>query len=169
MPIRLCAMSTLATGTRGVRRVNEPHVHTSPGGLVGDVHAELIEGPGMPLVAMFTPNRCPLSNAGEVLESQCLARYDGFSYQGLTDLVVDVFLKTLLTSTQLFETAFGRTGPDPLQLLTACVITLSNLMDFGTCKGLACAIGGKVDDAQIDTDGGIGLSDLGGISALGQM
>src|SRR5712692_4761338 len=123
LAIGFSAMSTLTACARGVPRINKPHVYTGPGCLVGDVHPQLGEDPGMPFVAIFVPNRCPLSNPREVFQSECLARYDGFVDQGLTDRVVHIFLKTLLTSRELLEATFRRAGSDPLQLLTTLVVT----------------------------------------------
>ena len=117
LSIGLFAMSTLATGTTRVSRINKPDRDTRPGCLVGDVHPQLEEGPAMPFVAILTPNRCPLSNPREVFERECLARYDGFVDQGSTDLLVDIFLKTLLASRKLLEATLCRTGPHPLQRL----------------------------------------------------
>lgn len=56
MTISFFAMPTLATGSRRVARVNKAHRHASPGCLVGEKTAELIESPGMPFVAVFVPN-----------------------------------------------------------------------------------------------------------------
>ena len=81
--------------------------------LVGDELAQLEEGPGMPLVAMFAPNRCSLSDPRQVFESDCLARYDGFLDQLLADTVIRVFLEARLTAAHLAQTTLGVLGAAP--------------------------------------------------------
>ena len=106
------------------------HRDACPCGLVGEELAQLEEGPGMPLVAMFVPNRYPLSNPAEVFESECLARDDGFLHQGLADTVIHVLLEAALPSRILPETAFGVLGVDLLQPLAACVVALRACFTF---------------------------------------
>src|SRR5712692_8691906 len=148
--IGLFAMSTLRTGTRGVSRVNKPDRNTRPCCFVGDHDAELIEGPAMPFIAVLVANSDTLSNTSQVLKSECLARYNGFLYQGFAYLVIGVLLETLLTSAHLFQATFCRTGTHALQEVTAVVIAHTSFMDFGTAKHLTCTIGSKVDYPQIN-------------------
>src|SRR5262249_25381840 len=82
-PIRLLTVPTGRTRPAGSPWVYQMHRHAGPGGFVGEELAQLEEGPGVPFVAMFVPNRYPLANPAQVFESQCLARYDGFLHQGL--------------------------------------------------------------------------------------
>ena len=44
--------------------------------------------PGMPLVAVFVTNSDPLPDTRQVFENQCLARLNGFVYQGFAYLVI---------------------------------------------------------------------------------
>ena len=93
--------------------------NTCPGGLIGDEQAQLEEGPGMPLVAMFASNRCSLPNPRQVFKSNCLARYDGFLDKLLTDAVVHVFLKSGFASPYAADAALGIACPAILQALAA--------------------------------------------------
>src|SRR5260221_13572258 len=76
-------MATVATRPTRVSGINQMHRDPCPSRLVGDVLAELKEGPGMPLIAMLVSNRCPLSNPTQVFEGECLARYGGFRNPGV--------------------------------------------------------------------------------------
>src|SRR5690348_14334114 len=96
--------------------------HACPGSFIGEEVAQLEEGPGIPFVALFVPNRYPLPDPRQVFESQCLARYDGFSHYGLANTVIDVLLEAALPSRILLETAFRVLGVDLLQSLAALMV-----------------------------------------------
>lgn len=147
--IRLLTMATLTARAAGIPRVYQMQRHASPGGFVGEELAQLEEGPGMPLVALFVANRYPFSNPTQVFESQCLARDESFEYQGLRDTVIDVFLKAALTARILAQTAFGVLRVDLLQPLAPGVVALASLLHLSITKRLALAIGGEIDDAQV--------------------
>ena len=153
MTISLFAMSALATGTRSVSRVDKPGRNTSPGCLVAHKASELGERPGMPLVAIHTPNRCSLSDASQVFKSDCLACTNSLLYQGLANYVVGILLKTFLTSAHLLQAAFGRARTYFLQDLTPLVIACTNSLDLCPTKGLPLTISSQVDDAKINAEG----------------
>jgi hypothetical protein len=110
-----------------------------------------------------------LTNACQVFESQCLASTNGFVDKGLGYAMVDIFLKALFASRELPQTAFGRASTHALQRLTPLVIVHADFMDFGTAKGLPSAIGGKIDDPQVNTQRFRGLCDLGSLCMLCHM
>src|SRR6185437_3519143 len=93
-PVRLFTMPTSRAGAAGIPWVYQMHWHACPCRFVRNKLAELEEGPGMPFVA----NRYPLSNPTQVFQSQCLARYDGFSHYGFADTVIHVLLEAALPS-----------------------------------------------------------------------
>ncbi len=115
MSIRFFTMPTGRAGTRRIPGVNELDRNARPGRLVGNIHSELEESPGMPFIAVFAANRCSLSDACEIFQSECLARYDSFMYQGFCDTMVRVFLKAFFASREFLEAAFSRAGTYPLQ------------------------------------------------------
>ncbi len=106
MTIGPFTMPAVATRLARIGRVDQPDLNARPGRLVGHKQAQLKEGPGMPFVSLRAPNRCLVSNAGEVFECECLARYDSFCYQGLTDGMVDILHLAALPPSQMFEAAF---------------------------------------------------------------
>lgn len=89
----------------------------------------------MPFVAVLSSNHCPVPDTCEVFKGKCLARYDGFVYEGLTYAVIDISLETLFTPTHLLEATFSGTGPNALQDVAAVVIAHPDRVDFGTRKG----------------------------------
>src|SRR5258707_3119939 len=98
-------MATVATRPTRVSGINQMHRDPCPSRLVGDVLAELKEGPGMPLIAMLVSNRCPLSNPTQVFEGECLARYGGFINQGLPDTAVHIPVQTAIPVRTLAQAA----------------------------------------------------------------
>src|SRR5437764_9877265 len=100
-------MPTPATRLRGVGRVHKVDRHACPSGFVRNKHAQLIEGPAMPLIAIFSTNRNPFSDACEVFKSDCLASTSSLVDQGFGYAVVDIFLEAMLTPREFLETAFG--------------------------------------------------------------
>jgi hypothetical protein len=150
-PIRLLTMAALATRATGVSGGYQMQRHACPCGLIGEKLAQLGEGPGMPLVAMFRANRSPFANPRKVFESQCLARYDGFHDQGFADAVIHVPLKTALTARVLSEAALRVLRIHLLQALTAGMVALAGLFDSRAAKGFTRAISRQIDDAQVNT------------------
>src|SRR5262245_32247779 len=135
---------TERAGAAGVLGVYQEDGDARPSGLVGDRLAQLIEGPGMPLVAIGPTNRCPRANPGQVFEGECLAGHDGFVHRGLADAVIHVLLETMLPPRVLAETALRVLGIDLLQALAACVIASASLLLRGPAEGVAFAIRGEV-------------------------
>ncbi len=169
LTISTLAMPAAQTRLRGVGRVDQPDLDSSPGRLVGEKYTQLKEGPGMPLVSLFAPNHCLFSNAGQVFESQCLARDDGFPYQSLADGMVDVFHIPAFPPAHLLETPFGRTSSHPLQSGTAGDEAAAFRPHLRPRKLLALAISGDVDHAQIDADGLFRRGHSGSLLALRDM
>src|SRR5712691_12921398 len=124
-------MSTLTTGLGCIGRIDKPHRNTRPGCFVGNVHPQLVEGPGVPFIAVFSPNVNSLTNACQVFQSECLARYNGFLDQGATDLLIRVLHEAFFTSTQFLETALGGAGSHTLQFLAAFVVSNTHFMHLG--------------------------------------
>lgn len=160
-----------AARTRGARvgRVYQPDFDTRPGRLVGKEHPQLEEGPGMPFVAVFAPNHCLLSNAAQVFESQCLARYDGFVDQGLTDFVVDIFHVAAFSPAYLLEATFGRFGSHPLQSGATSNKATALPAHLRPRKLLARTICCHIADAQVYPKSVLSRGHIGGVFALSDM
>ena len=104
----------------------------------------------MPLVALFVANRYPLANPTQVFKSECLARDDGFVYQGLRDTVIDILLEAAFSPRVLAQAAFGVLGVDLLQPLAAGVVALARLLHLRAGKCLTLAIRSQIDNPQIN-------------------
>ncbi|HEX8983075.1 MAG TPA: hypothetical protein VF792_09920 [Ktedonobacterales bacterium] len=147
--IRLLTMPTGATRAARVSGVYQMDRNPGPRCLVGDVLAQLIERPGMPLIAMFVSNRCTLSYSGQIFESDCLARYGGFLHQGLADAMVGICLEAAFLACVLAKASLGILGIDLLQSLAAHVVARANSVNHGTAEGLPVTVGSEVDNAQV--------------------
>src|SRR5690348_6100615 len=144
-------MATGATGATRVSGVYQMQRDTCPSGFVGEKLAQLKEGPGVPLVAMFVTNCDPLTNPRKVFKSECLARDDGFLHQGFRDAVIHVLLEAALPACILPETTFGVLGVDLLQALTAGVVAGTRLLHRCAAKRLALAVRRQIHEPQINT------------------
>ncbi len=149
LAIGFLAVSTLRTRAAGVAWVYQDQTHASPGCLVGEKLPQLIEGPGMPLIALCPSNRSSLPNAGQVFQRECLAGRSGFLHERLADAVVGIGLEAPFSPAVLLQAALSRLRADLLQCLAALVVTLARLPDGFTREGLPLAIGCQVDDAQV--------------------
>ncbi len=152
MAIGSFTMPATRTRLRGISRVHQAQRNARPGCFVGKVHPQLVESPGVPFVAVFAASHCPIPDAGEVFQGQCLARYDGFVYQGLGNAVIDVFHVAALPSTHLFEATFGRFGADPLQGGAAGDVATAGLPHGRARKALPGTVCCDMDQTQVDAD-----------------
>ncbi len=152
MAIGSFTMPATRTRLRGISRVHQAQRNARPGCFVGKVHPQLVESPGVPFVAVFAASHCPIPDAGEVFQGQCLARYDGFVYQGLGNAVIDVFHVAALPSTHLFEATFGRFGADPLQGGSAGDVATAGLPHGRARKVLPGTVCCDMDQTQVDAD-----------------
>src|SRR5437016_7500262 len=71
--------------------------------------------------------------------------------------MLGVFLETGLFARQFLQMPFRTFGATLLQALTQGMHTLSILLDNFTAEGLAFAIGSKVDDTQVNSEGSRGF------------
>ncbi len=65
--------------------------------------------------------------------------------------MIGIFAETGFTPTELFEMTFSRLGTTLLKLLPQSVQTLTSLLNLSTTECLTSAIGGYVDNAQVNT------------------
>jgi len=101
-------MPTRATALAGGVRINRNHTHTRALCLVGNELAQLEEPPiavSRPLVC--ASNLYPFANALKVFQGNPSPGAFRSPNQPLADLVIDVFLKLLLSASQLLQATFG--------------------------------------------------------------
>jgi hypothetical protein len=142
-------MAALTARATGIPRIYQMQRNARPGSFVREKLAQLVESPGMPLIAMFVANRYPLSDSTQVLKSDCLARYGGFLHQGLRDTVIHIYLKATLPACILAQTALRIPRIDLLQALAASMVAGACLFDGSAAKRFAIAIGRQIHDAQV--------------------
>jgi len=110
----------------------------------------------MPFVAIDPANRCPLSNATQVFEGECLAGHDGFVHELLTDAMIGVFLEASFTPPHPADTALGVARPTLLQALAAKMEASAHFVDLLTGEALPRTIRSQIDDSEIHTQYAIG-------------
>src|SRR5438067_2716573 len=162
-------MPTDATGLARKGRVNQPNRYASPGCFVGQKQAQLEEGPGVPFITVFAPNRDLLSQTGQVFKGECLARDDGFVNQGLRYLVVDMLHIPAFPPAQLFQAAFRGECSHPLQSGATGDKATADQAHLGSRKLLARAIGGNIHNAQVYSNGLFRRGHIRGLLCLGDM
>ena len=80
--------------------------------------------------------------------------------------MIHVLLEAAFTPRVLAQAAFGVLGVDLLQPLAAEVVAVRACFTVGAAEVLALAIGGQIDDAQINTQRPAIRFGLGGASRL---
>jgi hypothetical protein len=113
--------------------------------------AKLEKRPGVPLIAMFVPNRDPLTNPTKVFEGDCLARYGGLLDEFLADAVVSVGLEAGFAAAHLPQATLGVLGANPLKPLASQVIVVADEVNNGAGEALPLTIRCQVGDAQVYT------------------
>jgi hypothetical protein len=160
-----------AAATRLTRegRVNQHQRHARQGCLVGEEEAQLVEGPGVPLVSLLSANRTRFSNSSQVFECQCLARGSGFCDQSLADAMVLVSHVAGLPLAHLLQAAFGRARANPLQSSASGHVAGASGSHLFARELLTLTIRCNVADAQINAEHIVCLSFPGSVFALRDM
>ena len=145
------SMPTGATTLAGVSGIDKQCPHTGPLCFVADKRLQLAESPIAVSRSLPSPsNPRPLANAAQIFERNHPLRAFGFRNEPLADVVVGIFLKAPLATSELAQAAFGRPGADLLECLTAVRIPLAAALNMRAGKRLAVTVGCKIYDAQID-------------------
>jgi hypothetical protein len=143
-------MPTCATSLAGVGRIDKRYWHTCSLRFVADKRSQLAEGPIAMSRSLLPCNPCPRSDALEILKDKRTLRAFGFSNQPLADVVIGIFVKAPLATSELTQAAFGRLRSDLLERLTAHQIPLAAALDLLARKRFTVAVGRQIDNAQID-------------------
>src|SRR5436305_324167 len=106
-------------------------------------------------IALRTSNRAisALPNVPKFFNRYSLPIGFGLLNNPFGDHMIGVFLETGLLTRQFLEMPLGAFRATLLQALTQGMHTLSILLDNFTAEGLAFAIGSKVDDTQVNSEG----------------
>lgn len=142
--------ATNRTGTRGVSGINQDHRHTCPLCLVIDKLTELVKRPVRVSRPLLGSNRCPVTDALEILKSNPASGVLRLLHDMLADNVVGVLLETSLTARQLAELTLCSLRAFALQISAAVRILAAAVFDRPAAKILAVAVRGQVYNSQVN-------------------
>jgi hypothetical protein len=134
-----------------VARIDEAEADAGERGLVGHERPELAKGPIAVFGTYRLPNRCALADMRQVFQRKCPCAAFGFLYQLLGNPVVGVTLKAALFATQVTQATAAVLGPNGLQAITSALVPLAHTFNLFAAVRLAVTVGGKVDDAKVNT------------------
>ncbi len=152
LAVGLLAMSAIGACATAVSWVHE--YHGDPGELrfVLDEGSELREAPTAMPRSLFAPNRCPFTDAGEILQGDSASGVFCEINELFADAVVLVATKTGLSSTQPPKNLFRATSALLLEPGTAFNVPLADGFDCGPGVNIPVRICGQVHNAEVDTD-----------------
>src|SRR6266700_2504171 len=153
LTIGFFTVSALMTDAGCIARMNDMQLYTSQSGFIGEELAKLPKGPGTMARALRPSNRAfrPRTDVSKVLYRYSLFGGLRFPHNMLTDDMVGIAPKSGLSTGELLEATFSGLGTTLLQACPQGVHLLAVLFHCFTATCLAFAIGGKIDNAQIDT------------------
>lgn len=152
-------MTTPRTFLRRIARVNGQHWNSRLLRLVFDKGSQLSESPIMQLGSNFATGPNPKANVLEVFQDDCLLCALRFSYELFADLMISVTGKALLFPRTHFEQATGRLRTLRLQFSSQSAMSLSEVANMRTAKGLPFRVGGNSSNTEVNTEESFRLID----------
>jgi len=117
--------------------------------LVSQQLAQFAKGPLTVSGALIGPNRCPVTDARQVLKGYIPAGDFRLLNNALADDVIRVLLEAPLAATQPLQLALGASGSDFLQGATQTFVVLARALHLFTAKALTVAVRRQIDDAEV--------------------
>jgi hypothetical protein len=137
----------------GVARIDEQDRHAEHSRLVGDEGPKLAEGPIVQSCALGGPcGLNPVPDTLEIFKGDRAAGAFGLRHECFADAVVGMRLKPALPAGHSLELAFGGLGAATLKPAPASAQLDTDGFNCLAGIGLAVAVGGDVDDAEIDAE-----------------
>lgn len=146
------AVATCSTGTTGIARINDDHLHASQCRLVLHELSQLVKRPTVEATALRTLKRCSIPNMYQCFEGECLAFFRRLRDQAFADSVVGVLLKAAFFAAIALQSTFGAFRADSLQALTSQVGAFTYAINLCTAECVTVTGGSKIDDPKIDAD-----------------
>jgi hypothetical protein len=147
------AVVTEATGRTGTARVawiNHDNTHACQRRLVAHKLAQLPKGPTAVATTLRMANRHSLSKMRKLFKCEGLASFRRLCNQAFADHVVCVLLKAPLFAGEVAQPAPAVLCADRLQALASKVVAAPYLFDLIATECLTVAVGGKVDDTEVN-------------------
>ncbi len=146
----------LGTGAARVARIDRLNRHPCQPGLVFNKCPKLRETPIPVPTSLGLPNRflSAFLDPFEVFKSNRAPRPEGTLFglrdQFLRKTMVDVRLKAALLPSVFLKAPLSRACPHGLQAIPPSLLADANLLYLGARVRLAVAVGGKIDDAEVN-------------------
>jgi hypothetical protein len=147
--------TTSRTGARCISRVNEDNGNTGKLSFVLDFLAQIMKRPTMQLIALGASSPNSVTNACQVFQGNRSLSALRFIYQLFADYMIYVIGKARLFAGKILEPALGRLCAPLLQFGTKSFVPVSDTLDMATGMKLPVAIGGDVDNAEVNTQNGV--------------
>ena len=149
--IRFGNVSTMVALLTGMPWIHENHWHPSERRLVGDILPQLKEAPVRVSWPLLASGLNPVTDSGEVLQSDPCTGALRRLHETLGNGVIGVLLKSGLFASELSQSPPCRPGAMALQPFASRLIPLAFLLYRLAGVYRPVRVHGKVDDAQIDT------------------
>ena len=153
-PLRVDVQAFVA-GLTGIGRRNQYHRHPSNGSLVGHKHPELVERPVVsPAPLSLAPRLLiqALSNACQVLKSQCRTNSLGIPDQGFADVVVQPCLVAPFSPREPSQQSPRAASAFGLNLGAYTAEPVADGLDVRSTPRASVASGGDIPPAQVNSD-----------------
>lgn len=148
-------------GLACVAWIDKQHRDAGTFRLVRNEGAKLCEGPGVQTRPLATLGLNPPADMRQFFKRNTKAGAFGSRNDHLRDFVVDVFPEAGLPSREFAQTAFSRFGAASLQTGFAAGETRADTFDALAAVQRPVAVGGNIDDAEIDAEPIFGFELLG--------
>ncbi len=166
LAVSTLTMTTPITSLAAIRGVDEFNRDSSKLCFVDDETTHLSVRPrSKPIARIATPSRDPFADAIEVFDGDPTTGAFGGVHDLLADHVVLVTAKSCFLVADTFHLLVGVFRSLASQPLPLSVVLLADLLDIGSRVVLAVAVGGQINDPQVNPDkvGGIDGCPIGDI------
>lgn len=144
----------LRTGTARVARINRRNSHPGQPCLVRNKRPKLKKSPIPVPTSLGLPNRLlsAFLDPFQVFKGDRAPSAFGLGDEVLGKTMVDVCLEAALLPRILFKAPLGRPCPYGLQAIPPSLLADTHRFNLGARVRLAVAVGGKIDDPEIDAE-----------------
>lgn len=170
--VLLIDASTSAALSRRVAGINEDYGDTGTLRFVGNESAQLTEPPISQSCSLVSASgRYPTAYALQILQGQSASGAFSVADKSLRYAVVCVFLEPRLFAGEFAESSLCRFGAALLQARAALLLATADTFDLCTGVGFSVAVGGQLDDTEINAKPVLSLKlvSLGDIAGCGQI
>lgn len=144
-----------------VARVDKEDGHTKKSGFVCHKGSQLMERPIGHTCPLSASDLCPATDALEIFQSNAATGAVRICHDGLRDGVVSDPLEPGLLPLKSVELATSSARAFPLKVTPPVSMDTSDQFDFSATMAAPVAVGGDVDDAEVNADPVFRLKPLG--------